>query len=727
MALLAGLLAAWADARAEGFGLGLYLDPAYTQGTQETTDQLGHVTRSETRSFVQSYRLTLDRQLGSALSFSAGASFQERSLQDRTDAHVTHLDQTERGAFGRILLALPVLNGGLTYDTGDARGTGTLRLLRDDVAAFVSWRPVELPELTARLSQSHHYDANRLTQDLTTTSALLSVRYQDAPLEAKYALLWGRPADAISGTETSSIDQVLQGTYGGALLEDRTTVYASLTLRNQVMRTLTVGTGDLSVQQHPLGGLSLIEAFPVQPADGTLVPNPALVDGNLEAGAALDLGFGPSLAGDRSLRDLGVQFADVLTGVNRFHVWVDKRLPPELAIAYTWTAWRSDDNRTWLPVAITGPVTFAPFQNLFEIPVQETQARYLKVVTQPLQAGLTTDQAFSSVQVTELQVFLVTRAGAAPRDQATSGASLNLSASTLVWRAAGLSWDVTGVVERRLSPTATTWSLMNGLVGNQSLARALLLSERLSRLDGDYGAGRSGHTEWGASLMWRPMPTFTGSLAYGGQYIDARPELEVATGQYVTKVGGWQNALSSFARADLYEGVSGQVNLSTGLQSEPDGKNTWGSTFNATAALVPNRFLTLTLGWLSSVTSVWVGAEPATRTPSARADASLTARPTSAISLAGTLSRTLTGAAPTTSGSAQASYAPLRGDLQLTASYASTFDTASESTLRSFVPGLRWNVRPGVQLTVNYSMLDAATPASRTRSRFFGAALSINP
>jgi hypothetical protein len=726
VAAVAGVLAAWSAARADGFGLSLNLDPAYTIGTQETRDQLGHTTTQEQSSFAQSYRLAFDRQVSPVVLLSLGAQLQDHSSRSRTDGLTTTSETVERGLNGRLALALPVLSGGVTYDLGDASTTGSPALLREEVAGYLSWRPVELPELNARLVHSHHYDATRTVTDQTNTGALLSVRYQEAPIEAKYVLLWSRPQDGLTGTVSSSLDQVAQATYSDKFFEERTAVYLSATLRNQVTRTLMAGTGDLTLQQHPVAGLSLIEVFPVQPADAVLVPNPAVVDGNLTASAGVDVGYALSVAGDLNRRDLGLQFGDLLTPVNQLQVWVDRKLPPLVAAAYAWSVWQSDDNKTWTQVPIAGPVVFGPFQNAFQIPILETRARFLKVVSQPLQAGITTDPAYASVLVTELQAFLVTAASAAPQLQASSGAAFSGTASTLVWARANLTWDLTATMERRLTPDATLWSMLNGLNGYQPLGRTLLLSERLSRQDGDYGLGRMGQTDWTIGLGWKPLTTFSGTLAYSGSFVDQKPVLDLALGRYVSQPGGWTNSASALARADLYEGISMQLNLNSSFANDPDGKNTWSSTLNTTASLVPNPYLTLSLGWISTYSTVFQAYQETVNTVAARADASVNARVSSALSASATISRRLTGPTPTTSGTAQLNYAPLRGDLQLTAAYSNTFDTASQSTLRNFSPGLRWYVRPGVQFNAAYSMLDTSSPVSQVKTRLLSVGLGIS-
>ena len=65
-----------------------------------------------------------------------------------------------------------------------------------------------------------------------------------------------------------------------------------------------------------------------------------------------------------------------------------------------------------------------------------------------------------------------------PRDQASSSALLSLSATTNLWRAANLSWDLAATAERRISPTATLWSALNGLSASRRLATALVGTAR---------------------------------------------------------------------------------------------------------------------------------------------------------------------------------------------------------------------------------------------------------
>ncbi|WP_248340986.1 hypothetical protein [Anaeromyxobacter paludicola] len=707
LALAAGAFAARADI------LSLYLEPTYSVTSTDTTDQAGRTTHLDSRSLLQNYRLTLDERLSPALSLTAGGLFRDQRTWSDGPTGSSLDDDRARGVYGRLTLTLPYLTSGLSYDLRDEATYGSPRVVNETWSGVVGWRPLELPQVTLQVTRGHVYDVERARIDTTTTAALLSALYTPAPWDFKYVLSWNRPDDAIGGTVSNSIDQTAQATYSERLLEDRTTVYASLTLHNQNVSTSYVGTGTITQQQRPLSGLSLVDVFPAEPGTDTLSPNPALVDGSLTTGASLDIGYGPSLAGDRNLREMGVQFADAVTPVNTVRVWVDRKVRAEVVGSYTWSVYRSDDNLKWTAVPITGPVTFDSFENRFELPIQSTQARYLKAVTAPLVAGSTLDTTLASVLVTEVQTFLVLPASAVPRERTTSSAALNASATTLLWRRANLTHDVTVFLARQVSPDVTTYGVSNGLGASQRLSATLQATERVVRLDSDAGTGHTGQTQWNAGLIWTPLPTLTSSLIYSGQYVES--------------AGALTDTISAFARADLWEGLSAQANAAGSVVNDAT-KDTWTGTFNLTASAVPNRFVSFTLGWLSSVSRVYSSeSEEPIDSESARVDASVAFHPTDALSGSATVSRTLVvpSGSPSTLATVQLNYSPFRGDLQLSAGYARTLDTASDTTTEIFTPALRWIIRRNVTSTASYTILHTTSPVQETRSRTLSVGLSI--
>jgi hypothetical protein len=108
-----------------------------------------------------------------------------------------------------------------------------------------------------------------------------------------------------------------------------------------------------------------------------------------------------------------------------------------------------------------------------------------------------------------------------------------------------------------------------------------------------------------------------------------------------------------------------------------------------------------------------------------RADGSITITPAPALSATATVNRVIVGLNPTTYATVNASYTPLRGDLQLSLGYSKTLDTFSQSTSELFSSAVRWNVRRGVFLTVAYTVAGTTAPALTTGARSLFTTLQI--
>ena len=135
--------------------------------------------------------------------------------------------------------------------------------------------------------------------------------------------------------------------------------------------------------------------------------------------------------------------------------------------------------------------------------------------------------------------------------------------------------------------------------------------------------------------------------------------------------------------------------------------------------------MTLSVGGLYSRSLATSPEEGGIVTQFARVDASASVTPAPALSGSGTVSRVLIGAQPSTLGTLQLNYFPLRGDLQLAIAYSNTFDTAAAATTRILTPSLRWNIRRGVSLTSSYTLLRNVAPVQTLDSRALWVTLLI--
>jgi hypothetical protein len=705
LAAAASLAAAACAARADG--LSAALEPGFTRSETDITDQAGRTTRERLDLLVQSYRLSLDRSFTERLAASVGGTFLDQRGWRDVDGVESRLRGRATSLAGRLTLALPDLTTGLGADRHEQRflSTTSTAFVSENFSAYALWRPADLPELDLRVGRVNTYDASRRLQDTTSDSAVLGARFESRNYGARYLLSWSRGDDHLNRVESTAVDQTVLGTWNGTLFEGRTAAYASGTVTNRNLSTATQGTtGTVARPQAPVTGLSGVEALPATALDIALTPNPLLVDGNTTATAGVDVGSGPGALGDRNARDVGARFADLVTPVNTFYLWFDRRPAPEVgqALIGSLTVYRSDDNQRWTAVPLERPAVLSPFENRIELTTAQVQARFLKVAILPLAPGVTTDPSFRSLFVTELQFLLVLPASLVPPTQTTFAGSANVSARTTLVQGPDIAHDVQASVARQSQTSFTFYSVVNGLSIAQKLGETLAAAARVARQDQDAGRGHEGTFTWTASLTGTPYPTASWTLNYSGTATNR----DASIGHSVT----------ALARADLYEGISVQANGGGSIVSQRD-RTARAGQGGGTLSLTPHRFVTVTTGLLYS-RSVASSAETGdVLSEFARADASLSLTPAPALSASGTVTRVFLGARPTTLATLQLNYFPLRGDLQLAFAYSRTLDTSADATTENWGPSLRWNIRRGIAVTSSYTVLENAAPVQTLASR----------
>lgn len=710
-ALLTAAVLAGGTARAEG--LSATLEPRYDHIETDVTDQAGETSHQVTDLFTQNYRLSFDRALTTHLTAWAGGTFLHERGWTRLDG--VESDQTGRSTslFGRLTLATPVLTGGLGAERRLNRAFASpTSFVTERYGGYASWRPLDLPEIEARIERTNTFDDDGVVEDTISDTATLAARYRSPGSELRYLLSWNRTSDLLRQSETTEIDQTVFGTRTDTLFRGRTTTYMSGSLQTRNSSTETRGAGaTVSRQRLPVMGLSAVEALPATPGDEVLSPNPALIDGNTTVSATVNVGFGPSATGDLDARAVGARFADVVTSVNTIYVWFDRGVVPDVAgaLAASVKVYRSDDNRRWTAVSVVGTPVLSPVENRIEITIVQTQAQFLKATLKPLAVGVTTDPAYRDLFVTEIQLLLVLPAQSVPRSQSDLSISATGLARTVILRAPELAHDVSVTVSRQTEASRTLYSVINGLSAMQTLGAGITGNARVSRQDVDVGRGREGRLDWSAALVGRPLPTVLWSLTYAGDS---------------TSHGEIGHSITGLGRADWWEGISSQARASGSIITEGARTARTGQAA-ATTSLAPNRLMTLTVGGLYNRSFVSDPVSGDVVTDFARVDGSLSLAPAPALSGVGTVSRVLLGVRRTTYGTIQVNYFPLRGDLQLSIAYSKTLDTEADATTEVLSPSLRWNVRRGVSLASSYSLLKNATPVQTLCSRAFQATLLV--
>ncbi len=712
---LACVLAGASAARAEG--LSALIAPGVSTSRTSRTDAEGRTTEEDVTDVTQQYTLSIDRKLYPNVGFS-GTGLIAKDLSWTRDAAGTtrHGDDTAATVSTRLTFGTALLGGALSYDRRQelvplASGRGWA--VGETWAATAGWHPLDLPTLDLRVSRSDAHDPAQPGDDAATSDAQVALGYVAIRgLDLRYTL---RFTDARRlSSETTSVGQDARASYRTTLLDGRTNAYLSAGVSSLWSDTTSSDpNGAVLTQKFPVAGLSLVEDFPAIPENDLLSPNPGLVNGDVRSPAAVNLGFSVGPA-DLRPRDLGVQLPDVVTKVNRIRVWVDRALPPAVSGAFPWDVYRSDDGQHWTTVPRAGPVSFATIENRFEIPIAETAARYLKVVTRPLDAAVTTDARFRDVWVTEVQIFEVVLAAQLRGTTARVTETFSGTAQTRLLASPNLSHDISIAVTHPSEGAPTTWLLVNGLSVSQRPRPTLTLSARVARQDSDSGSGHVGAFQWSGTAAHQPLPTLSEGLTYSGQVTQARGRNDLS------------NAIAGYTRAELYTGVAATGNASYAITSSSGGTVSRSAATTVGASLTPNRVLGLAGTYGVSATRSSGGSAPESSSTRQRADATATFAPVPALYATAGLSRSFGDGRPSTIAHGGLNLSPFPdGQLLARLTYSDSLDTATDSRTRLVSPTLRWTVRAGVFLDLAYTDIRSEAPVEATRIRTASANLTI--
>jgi hypothetical protein len=456
-------------------------------------------------------------------------------------------------------------------------------------------------------------------------------------------------------------------------------------------------------QQRPSTGLSKVEVFPDEPARVTLDRNPALADADTATPTALDLGHARSTARDVAPRDLGAEFPDDRLEVNVIRVWVDRQLPAQVVAGFAWEAWQSDDNREWTRVPLVGAVSFGVFENRFEIPIQRTGARYLKVVTRPITTAVTTDPLYASILVTELEFLLVEFLPSGTLR--TSGISGDLSGSLrwLILRAPSLTYNLAALSSHRGDPVEFSSTVQQSLGLVRQLGERARLAAQVARTDAFEEDRRRSQDSWGASLGADPLPALSWNLNYSGAFIEDTRDLT--------------NGATAAVRADLYAGLSASAGASLGRTSAGSGRQSQTASSSAALNVTPHRAVSANGTFTWSYSQGWGGGEADRSDRAGRVDGTVSVNPFPALYLSASAGRNIFGLAPATTTALSAGLSLFRGGaLALRLNAGQTTDAASRVRNRAYSGGLSVKLGPGRSFDVSSSWSESRAPVERVRS-----------
>ncbi|HEY6010026.1 MAG TPA: hypothetical protein VIX18_01045, partial [Nitrospirota bacterium] len=381
-----------------------------------------------------------------------------------------------------------------------------------------------------------------------------------------------------------------------------------------------------------------------------------------------------------------------------------------IANSFAWNVYTSADNSNWTLVQTVQPAAFGPFESRFSIDFQNVKTRYLKVATRPLSLAVqgATDPIYQSIFVTEMTTFIIRQAADVKGKSSQLNQQVNASAATRI--AEGISHVFLYNISESLSEsggretTSRYYNLSNGLTLTRpfKIGPTLTANARFTRNDTvDSNGVRQGMYNYGAGLSAVPLRTLRGSLQYGGSLLDD---------------GSKMDSLTLSSSADLYPGVS--VSAMGGLNSSfagPTKAKTTGDSFRTSAGITPHRTLTLSLNYAATRQSTNANSMVSLSTTE-QWDAGASYRPFEALYLTGAVSRFHgSDRKPTTLHSYGLNWSPFSGGtLQFSFGYTESYESGTDTLMKTIGPTLTWAVAPRATVTLSY--FDATTSSPQVNN-----------
>ena len=709
-----------------GDGLSASAEVNFSSGTVTLTDATGRSTTTGETLLPQRYRLSIDKQLYPFVAINATGLYQWTPTWIATDGANVEASANRWNIFASLILGPPVLNVIPYYirrqeyatSSGEGLSTRSPTIVNQGYGFYAGWTPAGLPLLTLQVGRNENFDSVRLFESLTTDQVVLGLSYLEVKnLSVQYSLRWARADDAINHVQSSDLTQAAQVTWSGSFWDQRLSTSVNYTTALRLAQVNAAGGGTVSLQQFPVQGLSIVETFPSTPSQGPLQPNAAVIDGDLLVSAGIDIGYGPSLAGDQNYRDVGVGFVNSTTEVNVLRLWVDRQLPPAVVGAYAFTAWGSDDNLTWTQIPITGPVTFGVFDNRFEIPIPRTRSRFLKVVTRPLSFSVTVDPRYAAVLVTELQAWIVVPASEAPASSQQYSGNFTGSARLLLLRDWNLAYMLSASTLHQDSTWFQDWSVLNSVTASKVLAPGIAVNGLVSRTDSaQTNIPHSAVNRWSAQVSYDPFPTIGTSVTYSG-----------LLGQFEGGVAV-SNALTVVGRLDPLQGVSLAATGNFNWTRDVLGKRLATPGGSLAITLTPLKVLSLNGTWSITSNPVFTTSGTLVSQTQNSLTGNVAFTPVRAIYLSAGITRSsYMDQQDQTLVNFGAGFSPFPGgQLLIRFGYDENYDTTSRVRNRLFGPSVRWTVRSGTYLDVAYNWNDSMQPALLTQGRSLFATLFVS-
>lgn len=707
---VSGVLA-W-EVRAEG--LSGYLEYDYSRSDTENRDAAGQSVQTRSGSFTQLYNLALDRKLYPNLNVNASGIFQKEDVSFDTEGAKSDTTTTTLRPYVSLNLRTPLYYADIAYSRNEEKvrtsDSSPFTTVRESYISTLYWRPDRFPDLKIQYSRDHLYDKDRVRSDTITDlyQATSNYRPTDA-LSLYYQGTFRNTELRLSDTTTKEMINNGRVNYSNNWLRRRIAFGLDYNITNQQLETTTSDAGEVGLRVFPFAGLS---ASSDTPGSVVLVSNPALIDGDLAAGAGINLGLPPS-GGDTLPRNMGLDFI-LATEINTLYVWVDRDVA-QVADAFSWRIYTSDDNQNWVLRQTVSPAVYSPTFNRFEIRFANVTARYVKVVTAPLSPVVPFASAYPTILVTELQGEIRKPASEVAGKLTSTFQNGTLDFRAVLMESVNLAYEFTYVFTKR-DPGDFQYTASNGLSFFRQINKVFSGRGRVAFEIGEEQTGYREGVVYTASVTAVPFQTLFHSLTLSGKE-------ESIAGEKDSNI-----SILLYNIAKLYEGIDANLGGGISFQEDATGRKSRNTQVNGGATFVPNRKVSFTLLYSGTNTVSSGGDLAGETTDSTRAgEADLAITPVQTVYLFGSyrIEKSTTSASRNIL-NYSLNWSPFPdGTLHMTFYYNETI-RSDDFKERSIVPSLRWYITPRSYVNLSYQNLKSDTPALTTISKIYSGTVRVS-
>jgi hypothetical protein len=692
------------------------VDLTYSSISTTTLFASGASTRTDTTSVYPTVTLNLDGLLFPMLRLNVGGTFDLNRMTTTTDGAETVSTISRNRPFFLLRSTNPVFAPGIGYfrreDRNRTNGLSDIKLINNEWDGYLMWNPEGGPRNQFQYVRTDTFDSDRTFQDTTKDIVTLVSTYSFKSVSLVYRGNYLDTSDHLNQVDTRQSVHGGRVAYADAFLSKRLSVNATYDINYQGIETTAAGkTGEVQIPVTPYAGLAALSDTPLTAA---LAQNPQLIDGNLTAGAGVDLGL-PTPPATTQARNLGFDFLNPAT-VNRILVWVDQDIPDlEVSNAFSWTLYSSLDNVVWKQEASVPVAPFGPFERRFQVDFPAVTARYLKLVVKPLSAAVVNASKYPHLLVTELQPFMVQPPGEVKAEVSQTTHIVNADIRFRILDAAALYYEGSFLYNGPGTFGTHTDTISNGLSATHTFNPHVSAFGRVAYEIGTEPEGHRTATVTNATLTLDPIPTFRSSLLWTG--LDEH-------------VGGMPRSRNGFFvqnTAQAYAGVNLQFGLGWSRTRELSGAVSDDRIINVNGTITPREHISLILNY-DDTTSNRSGAYtgfPHFHTQRFYAAASYD--PTRTIHLvAGEEIVKVTGQKTMTTLDLTANWQPFPdGALQFTFAYNNAIRSLEYGRDRSTLAAVRWNITRRSYLDVSYQKTRSEFVFQTNESRVFSTSLKL--